>query len=211
VLRPRIIRALGNLGDDDILHEARRRFDEFLTNPSSLRPGLREVVAQLAGRGADQRTYDALLALARRATDATERSRYYYAAAGALDPVLAKRTLALTLTDELPTTFVGSMISTVAWGGEQPELALDFVLKNFSALSAKQGPSFRDYFVANLMTVFSEASRVAELEQFAPVQATSGGRIVAERAKEAIMGAANFRAHTLPAVDDWIKQAGVRP
>jgi aminopeptidase N len=66
-------------------------------------------------------------------------------------------TLALTLTDELPSTIVGGVINAVASSGEQPDLAWDFVKANFDALAAKQGPSFREAFVANFMTNFSRA------------------------------------------------------
>src|SRR5262249_24142109 len=134
------------------------------------------------------------------------RVRYYYALAGALDPALARETLAVTLTDELPSDLVGGLISTVASAGEQPALAWDFVKANFEALAAKQGPSFRNTFASNLMTNFSEPARAAELEIFAPVHATSGGRVVAARAIEAILINADFRARQLPAVDEWIRR-----
>ena len=38
------------------------------------------------------------------------------------------------------------MISNVAASGEQPDLAWDFVQKNFDALLARKGPAFRDQF-----------------------------------------------------------------
>src|SRR6185295_2229637 len=91
---------------------------------------------------------------------------------------------------------VGGVISAVARSGEQPELALAFVLKNFEALANKQGPAFRNTFVSNLMTVFADAARVEELKAFAPAQATSGGRVVAGRAQETIMINAEFKANT---------------
>ncbi|MEA2821845.1 MAG: hypothetical protein QOJ86_3849 [Bradyrhizobium sp.] len=93
----------------------------------------------------------------------TERLRYYYAAASARDPALARETLALTLTDELPSTLVGGVINAVASSGEQPDLAWDFVQKNFDALTAKQGPQFRDAFIPNFMTNFSDEAHAAEL------------------------------------------------
>ena len=40
------------------------------------------------------------------------------------------------------------------------------------------------------------------------MHATSGGRIVAARAQEAIMIAADFKESALPAIDGWIKQGG---
>jgi aminopeptidase N len=211
LLRIRLIGALGDLGDQDVLAEAKRRFTRFLQDPNSLRPGLRDAVVRLAGRTADRPTYDALLRLARQATDAGERVRYYTAAASAADPDLARETLAITLTDELPTTLVGSLIFTVAWSGERPEVALEFVRSNFDALAAKQGPNFRNYFVSNLMTVFDDTARAAELAAFMPVHATSGGRIVAERAQAAILAGADFRARMLPAVDDWVTRPPRQP
>ena len=210
LLRPRLIRVLGELGDEEILAEAKRRYAAFLENPQSLRPDLRETVTHLVGLTADRGTYDSLIALARKSTITNERSRYYSAAAGARDPVLARETLALTLTDELPNTMVGSVIGTVASSGEQPALAWDFVRANFDALANKQSPFFRNAFVSNLMTNFSDAERAAELAAFAPAHATSGGRIIAARAEETIRIAADFKARALPAIAEWLKKRNGR-
>jgi len=163
-----------SFNDDEIIAEARRRFASFLRDPAALRPSLRDVVAHLVGENADRQSYDTLLALARKSTNTSERVRYYTAAASARDPALARETLALTLTDELPSTLRSSVINAVASAGEQPELAWDFVQKSFAVLAAKQGPSFPDYFVSNFVLNFSDADRAAELASFAPVHATSG-------------------------------------
>jgi aminopeptidase N len=210
LLRARLIRVLGELGDREVLAEARRRFEAFRRDPAALEPALRDVVTHLVGLTADRATYDALVALARATTSTTERVRYFSAAAGARDPALAGATLALTLTDELPASLAAGVINTVAASGEQAELAWAFMQQNFAALAARQGPLFRTTFVSNFMTSFSDAARADELAGFAPVQATSGGRIVAARAQEAIMIAADVKARVLPAVDDWIKRRGGR-
>jgi aminopeptidase N len=205
LLRASLIRALGEVGDEEILTEAKRRFDSFLQDPKSLPNALRDAVSHLVGVNADQATYDTLLMLARKSTVTSERLRYYYAAASARNSALARATLALTLTDELPGTIVTGMISTVASSGEQPDLAWDFVQKNFDALLAKQGPAFRDQFVANFMTNFSDDVHAAELAVFAPAQTTSGGRVMVARALETIAISADFKARALPAIDAWIK------
>jgi aminopeptidase N len=206
LLRASLIRALGELGDADIVAEAKRRFAGFLQDPKSLSPALRDAATHVVGIGADRASYDALLALARKSTATDERVRYYSAAASARDTELARATLALTLTDELPSTIVGNVINAVALFGEQRDLAWDFVQTNFDALAAKQGPSFRNYFVADFMTNFSDDAHAAELARFAPAQATPGGRVVAARAQEVIAIAADFKARALPAIDAWIKQ-----
>jgi aminopeptidase N len=206
LLRASLIRTLGEFGDADILAEGKRRFQGFLQNPPSLPNALRDPVTHLAGIGADRATYDALLALARKTTVTSERVRYYYAAAGARDPNLARATLALTLTDELPNTIVAGIINEVAASGEQPDLAWDFVQKNFDALAVGQGPSFRDFFVADFMTNFSDDAHAEELKRFAPAQATTGGRVTTARALETIAIAADLKTRVLPAIAVWIKE-----
>jgi aminopeptidase N len=206
LLRASLIRALGEFGDQDVLSEAKRRFAGFLQDPKSLPNALRDAVTHLVGISADRPTYDTLLALARKSTVTNERLRYYYAAASARDVTLARATLGLTLTDELPSTIVSGLISTVASSGEQPDLAWGFVQKNFDTLLARQGPSFRDQFVANLMTNFTDDARGAELAAFAPAQSTSGGRVMVARALESIAISADLKARALPAVDTWIRE-----
>jgi aminopeptidase N len=205
LLRASLISTLGEFGDQDILNEAKRRFAGFLQDPKSLPSALRDAVTHLVGITADRASYDTLLALARKSTVTNERVRYYYAAAATRDPELARASLALTLTDELPGTIVTGLINAVAGSGEQPDLAWDFVQKNYEPLLAKQGPNFRDQFVANFMTHFTDEAHAAELAAFAPAQATSGGRVTTARALETIAISADLKARALPAVDAWIK------
>jgi aminopeptidase N len=206
LLRTRLIGVLGELGDTEVLAEAKRRFTAFVASPQSLPPALRETVIHLVGLTADRATYDTLIALARKSTITSERVRYYSAAASARDPTLARETLERTLTDELPTTIVGGQINAVASSGEQPDLAWEFVRTSFDKLAGKQGPSFRNTFVSNFMTNFSDAAHAAELADFAPAHATSGGRVVAARAQETILIAADLKARAVPAVAAWIRQ-----
>jgi aminopeptidase N len=204
LLRTSLINLLGELGDGDVVAEAKRRFAAFLQDPASLAPGLRDPVTHVVGLTADRETYEALLTLARKTAATNERLRYYYALAAARDPALARETLALTLTGEPPLTIVDGMINTVAWSAEQPDLAWDFVQKNLDALVAKQGPDFRNLFIPNFMTNFSDAAHADELAHFAPAQATSGGRVMTARALETIAISIDLKARALPAIAAWI-------
>jgi aminopeptidase N len=203
-LRAQLVRALGAYGDEPILTEARRRFALFVKDPETLPADLRDPVTFLAGRTADRTTYDTLIGLGRKTTNTEERMRYYGAAASALDPSFAKDTLAIALTDELPGSMIGTLITWVAQA-EHPDLAWAFVRDNFPGLTAKQGPSFRNYFPSNLMTNFTDAAHANELANFAPVWETSGGRMVAARSQERIMADADFSAQQLPAIEEWIR------
>jgi len=210
ILRARLITELGGLGDGAVVAEARRRFAAFVKDPGSLDVNLRGPVVFLAGREADHATYDELRALGRKSTSTELRVRYYIALAAAINPELAKETLAITLTDEVPADLANGLILTVA-SGEHPELALSFVKANFEALAAKRGPTFRAFFMSSLMTNFADRAHAEELANFAPVHETAGGRIAAARAQEEIIEAADFRARQIPAVDEWVKQWNTRP
>jgi aminopeptidase N len=210
-LRTRLIGVLGTFGDEAIIAEARRRFALFVKEPASLSTELRGTVTNMVGRYADRATYDTLLSLGRKTTNTDERVRYYSAAASARDPELARATLAIALTDELPTSMIGTLINQVASQGEHRDLAWSFLKENFAALAAKQGPGFQNTFPANLMTNFTDTTHAAELANFAPAHATSGGRRVAERSYERIMTDADFTAQQLPAVDEWVRRRMARP
>jgi aminopeptidase N len=210
LLRSGLIRALGEFGDADVVAEAKRRFAGFLKDPKSLSPALLDSVTHVVGVTASRDDYDALIALARRTTITSERVRYYNAAASARDGELARRTLALTLTKELPSTMVNGLISEVAQSGWQPQLAWDFIRQNLDALTARQGPDFRDEFIPNFMINFQDDAHATELAQFAPAQATTGGRVMTARALEAIALSADVKSHTLPLVDRWISEHPAR-
>ena len=72
--------------------------------------------------------------------------------------------------------------------------------------SQSRVPQFRDQFIPNFMTNFSDERHAAELAAFAPVQATSGGRVMAGRAQEVIAISADLKSRALPAVEAWIRE-----
>jgi aminopeptidase N len=209
-LRSRLVVALGSLGDDAVMAEAKRRFDAFLQKPESLPRALRYPVLQLVGRTADRATYETLIKLARKSEGREERALYYGALASAHDPALARETLALTLTDDLSNDLVGRIISWVGARGEQPELAVEFAKRHFEQLADKGGSSFREAFIL-LMANFSDPARADELKDFEPVHKSSDDRRLAERMREQILANADFVAQQMPAIDEWVRRHPLTP
>jgi ERAP1-like protein len=204
LFRARLIRVLGELGDPEIIAEARRRF--AAGEAETQRAELREPVQRIVGRYADRETYDRLLALARRASGTEDRSRLYSALAGALDPALAERTLRLALTDELPSNLASGLIWSVASSGEQAALAWAFAKDNLAALVGRHGATYLDYSMAYLLTNSSRPGDAEELAQFAPLKETAGGRLAVQRATDTILTNAEIAAQQLPAIEDWIRR-----
>jgi aminopeptidase N len=210
ILRTRLLRFLGDMGDAEIMDEAKRRFAAFEKDPASLSASLRDVVMHLAGRSANRSVWDRLLALARRTTSTEERVRYYAALAGARDPALAQDALRLVLAENLPPELAARLVFIVAGAGQHPDLAWAFVKENYRALEMQQGPSFPDRFAADLLWSFSDRGHAAELASFAPAHATPAGRIEAARAEEGILLNADFIDHQLPQIESWIASHPVR-
>jgi aminopeptidase N len=210
-IRTQLLGALGDLGDDAVIAEAKRRFAAHLQDPASLPWALREPVLDLVGREADRATYEILHGLGRKSKITAERALYYSALASSLDPALARETLAIALTDEIPNDIARRLIFSVASQGEHADLAVEFVKRNFETLADKFGSSFRATSMSTLMANFSDPARAEELKRFAPAHETSDGRTEAERTRERILADAEFVAWQIPAIDEWVRQHKMTP
>jgi aminopeptidase N len=102
------------------------------------------------------------------------------------------------------------MLNAMASDGGHAELAWAFVRRNFRSLADRQGSSFRNYFVPNLMKNFSDRNRADELANFSPMQASANAREAAQEAEVDIRFDADLKARALPAIDEWIKRRTTR-
>ena len=206
VLRPQVIAALGDYGDPDTLAWAHDRFAAFLADSSSLPPNVRGTVLDIVGHSADQSTYDQLHALAKQATSFEDKQRYYNAMASAQDPALAQQTLALSLTDELPSPFNAFLVYGVAGGGEQPALAWDFVQQHQKELDSRLDFSSRLSFVPNLMGMFTDPARADELLAYSKASLPPDAKRSVDRAVGRIRSAAALKQRELPRIDAWLQE-----
>jgi len=166
-LRASLISALGHLNDPEIIDACRERFEKYLANPVSLPPDLRAPVLALVGRYADEKTWNKLHELGVKTTSSEEKQNYYNALASAIDPKLVKKTLAIALTDELPTSRAVFLVSRVARESGHPEIAWQFAKANMKALVAKVDAAGANRYAPSLFTFFSDDSRADELRNYA--------------------------------------------
>jgi len=101
LLRARLISALGEFEDREVIAEASRRFTALRERKIPLPVELRGAILETVGRRADRTTFEQLHALAQAATTAEEKRDLYWAMASAQDPTLIDRTVEITKTDEL--------------------------------------------------------------------------------------------------------------
>jgi aminopeptidase N len=166
-LRASLVDALGDLNDREVLAGCSERFNKYLAHPASLPPDLRAPVLAVVGRHTDEKTWNKLHELGLKTTSTEEKQNYYNALACATDPKLVKKTLAIALTDELPTSRAIFLVSRVARDSGHPDIAWEFAKPNMKALLAKVDAAGANRYAPSLFTFFSDASRADELKNYA--------------------------------------------
>src|SRR5436305_5256250 len=166
-LRASLINALGDLNDPEIIAGCRERFEKYLANPASLAPDLRPSVLAVVGHYADEKTWSNLHELGLKTPSIEEKQNYYSALSEAIDPKLVQKTLAIALTDELPTSRAIFLVPAVARDSGHPDIAWEFAKANLKTLLAKTDAAGANSYAPSLFTFFSDDSRADELKSYA--------------------------------------------
>jgi len=209
-LRITIIRSLAEWGDPSAVAKARAMYERFLIDPATLPADLHAPVLSIAGRDADAARYEQLHSLARAEQSTELKVQLYDALATSRDPVLARKTLQIALTDELPSTLASALVQRVATLGEQPELAWDFTRANLAALQAKVSSLGADHYVPNLLRNFTDANRADELEAFARTNLPPQAGPSVAKASDEIRFKSEFKQRLLPEFANWIEAAALK-
>ena len=205
-LRASLINALGDLDDREIIAGCRERFAKYLANPASLAPDLRPPVFAVVGRYADEKTWTKLHELGLKTTSIEEKQNYYDALACATDPGLVKKTLAIALTDELPTSRAIFLVSRVARESGHPDIAWEFAGANMKALRAKTDAAGANRYAPSLFTFFSDDSRATQLKTYAKTNLPlASGHEVAKVVDE-IQFRAEFKKRLASQLNAWIEK-----
>ena len=199
LLRNRVITALGQFGDESVIAKARELFAG-----SSLSGDLKTSVLRIVGRYSDQKTYDQLHDLARKAKGTEDRQMCYSSMAAALNPELARQTLAISLTDETVPQEATRLVSEVATLGEQNELAWDFAKAHMTELLDHVEAFRRNCYVASILGSFSDDAHADELVQYVKEQISEDAVPKAKETAAAIRLKASLKQRELPLVDGWV-------
>ena len=204
-LRSRILRTLGEFGDEAVIAEARARFQRLLADPASLPSSLANVVPQIAGRYADQATYDALGQLAAKAISSEEKFRYFSSMNSAADPRLAEQSLKLSLSTTLPPLVTNRVIAEVA-GSEHVDMAWAFAKQNGAALLNSINGFERNRYFAGIVRSANEAAVADDLETWVKANLPADAMAEAQRTAEAIRTRAQLKARVVPQLAGALKQ-----
>jgi hypothetical protein len=206
-LRAELARALSWYGDAAVIAEGRARFWRFVADPSSLPPSMVESVVDIAGRHADQASYDALKRLAEQSTTSEEKFRFYRAAGAALDPALAAQSLRLSAAPEVPQIIRNEIVADVARSGHI-DAAWDYARQEADALLADMTGGDANRFFGEIVETSASAARADELEAFAAQRLTQGALVNARRTGDEIRTRAKLKAQLWPQLESTLSNQG---
>jgi aminopeptidase N len=210
LLRSRVIGALGHFGDQAVIATARQHFERFLQQPDSLPADLRAAVADIVGRYSDRQAYEALHNLARHAPGTEERQRYYRAMTAALDPDLARETLAISLADETVPQEAANLVAQVAANGEHTELAWDFAKRHAKQLLAKVDAFSRNDYLSSILDSSNDPDQGREMLDYVKAEVSEEALARAQQTADQIRFRAAFKQRVVPEIDRWVTASGDR-
>jgi len=193
LLRASLVQELGLLGDEEVIKMCRQNFENYLKDRTSVPADLRPPTFAIAMRYGNAVTWQKLHELGLKTTSTEDKQNYYDALAFATDSKLIQKSLAIALTDELPTSRAVFMVAKVARESDRPELAWEFAKRNAQALIAKVDAVNANSYLPSLFTFFSDPARIEELKAFAQKNLSEPSRKPVEIASDEILFHADLR------------------
>ena len=201
-LRSQLIGTLSDLGDPAVIAEARRRRAAASSDPSAMPAALRRTILGVVAQHANSATWEQLHAEAQAEKTPLIRNQLYDLLASSDDTALARRALALALTDEPGLTNRPAMISRVARA--HPDLAFDFALAHIDQVNARIDASSRSRYFPRLAAASSEPAMLDKLDAYAKAHLAATARGDADTSIADIQYRIKVRAQRLPAIDTWL-------
>ena len=164
-LREQIIPLLGQFGDAAVREKAQGYAEASFTAPDTVSGPIRLAALPVAAYAADAKAWDTLHERAKVEKGPVAKRLYYGYLGSSANPELAKRALAIALTDEAPVPIRASIIRAVA--GEHPELAFNWAIYNVKAVNALLEESTRAGFIPELAGGATDAKVADQVMAFA--------------------------------------------
>ncbi len=205
-LRATLVAALGHMGEPGVVAEAHRRFAALGRHPHALDGGLKQVWLEIVARDATVAEWEKLEKMALASTSPVARSDLFQQLGAARDIALARRTLALALSDVPDKTFSAAMIAAVA--EEHSDLAFDFFVVHRDAVIARIDSSGRTRYVESLVTQSSTPAMIGKLSAYAqalPADARNPVLSAISRLKNRLA----VRDRVVRETDAWLRVAGL--
>jgi aminopeptidase N len=204
-LRSRLSSLLVQVNDDVVLADGRARYQGFLADPTSVPPSQLGLVLGIAGREANQATYDKFGTLTATSIRGEDKFRYFGALTSAKDPVLAKQTMQLALATFLPPVLTNSVLSSVSRAGHM-DMAWAYAKQNKDAVTKGMDAKTLSGSFFSIVSASSNAAMADDVIAFSKANLPADSMVEAERVAAAIRTRAEIKARLMPQLDKALKK-----
>ena len=201
-LRETLISALGEVGDEAVIAEARRRYAASATDKDAMPAALRRAILSVIAINADATVWDQLRATAQAEKSTMIKAELYDLLGSTKDKALAQRALDLALTDEPGATAGASIISQVA--GQHPDLAFDYVVAHQEQMDKRVDASSRSRFFPGLGGRSADPAMIDKLRAYARQYLAAEAQGDTRTAIASIKYRIKMREKRLPQIDAWL-------
>jgi puromycin-sensitive aminopeptidase len=167
LLRSTALQELGHFEDEGTLAEARRRFDAYVDDPSSLHPDTRAVAFGMAAQRGDGTLYDLMWELEGSATLHEEKIRFLHALSSYRQGDLLQQTLDRSLTSDVRSQDTVRVVVSVASNRHGRDLAWEFLKDNWDEFARRYGEGgFGLMRLVGMTAMFTTEEQRQDVERF---------------------------------------------
>ncbi len=203
--RSAVLGRLGMFEDRKTLDEARRRFQEYVDDPASLNPDLKDIVFILAARRGDRSVYDKLWDLEQTAALNEEKARFLRAVAHPMSESLLQETLERAMTEEVRSQDAILVIADVGDNRYGRDLAWEFVQDNWEELHRRYGKT--GHLLRRMIGVtesFTTLERAGEVEEFFRTHPAPAAKMKVQQALERLRLNAKWLEVNRQGLEEWL-------
>jgi aminopeptidase N len=208
--RAALLELLGVTGDAaDVQKRARETALKYIADPASLSGTLAPTVLQVAAFGGDAALYDRYLSRMKAvASDPEEYYRFFNTLPYFRDPALIRRTLELSISDDVRTQDTATLIAGLLvrpWGREA---AWSFVKTRWDTLTSRLGTFQGIPIIVGAVGSFCSLEAAADVRQFFAEHPVKTSERTLRQSIEKIEGCAAFHKRQAPALRQWLQASG---
>ena len=167
LLRSIVLSQVGSYGDQEVLDQARERFQEHVRDRAGVRPDIRGIVFSLTAQAGDRTIYDQLWKLEKEADLQEEKIRLLMALTRFGDQGLLSETLERSLTSDVRLQDTISVVSGIASNPSGRKLAWEFVKENWPEFDQRYGQGgFGLMRLVSMCGSFTSPESLTDVETF---------------------------------------------
>ena len=205
-LRAALVGIVGGVArDPQVLATARQLVQQELDKRGTVEPTLLSLVINLAASGGDAALYERYRQASKAATDPEVRYQYLYGLTSFSDPALVRRTMDITLSDEVRSQDAKLVIGRMLVNSDSHKLAWQLVRERWNEIQKKTGEFVGNTQIVGAFSSFCDASTGAEISAFFKEHKVPDAERTLQQALERIDACAKSATAQAPKLAAWLK------